>query len=213
MARKKEQDRTPDYTQALKNKTIPLLSLDPKWHELFPDHEKTKEIKRLEKELNKLLKKQGKANNDLIELAKAKKLLMNTIVANMGDGHEADSEQRNKKKEKSSAMIHEINEKLVEAEQILEDIPAEIRIANQRLLVACMDVCYNRLLENTYKIEEDAEKVQVLREELKEILLEKQDLEMRNTSMYAFMHDMLGAEVLEIFDAMQGHPVWKGENE
>lgn len=213
MAKKKPDEHYSDYNQALKDKSVPILTLDAKWHELFPNHEKTAEIKHLEKELNKLLKKQGKANTDLKELAKAKKKLMENIVMNMGDGSEPDSMERNRKKDKSSQMIHEINEKLQEADDILANIPEEIRMANQQLLVACMDVCYSRLVSNTYKIEDAAEKVQKLREELKELLLEKQDLEMRNTHMYSFMHDLLGAQVLEVFDQMQGHPIWKGENE
>lgn len=213
MAKKKTDDHYADYSQALKDKSVPILTLDSKWHELFPNHEKTSEIKRLEKELNKLLKKQGKANTDLIELAKAKKTLMENIVMNMSDGSEPDSSERNRKKDKSSEMIHEINEKLQEADEILANIPEEIKEANRQLLVACMDVCYGRLMSNTYKIEDAAEKILALREELKELLLEKQDLEMRNTHMYGFMHDLLGAQVLEVFDHMQGHPIWKGENE
>lgn len=214
MARRtKKEQYLEDYAQALKGKQLPILTLDSKWHELFPDKEKTGEIKRLEKELNKLLKQQGKANNDLIELTKAKKTLMENIVMNMGDGTEPDRDVRAKKKDKSSEMIHEINQKLQEADELLIHIPEEIKEANQKLLVACMDVCYSRLVANTERIEQTGEKVLQLREELKELLLEKQDLEIRNTNMYGFMHDLLGAEVLEVFDRMQGRTIWKGENE
>ena len=39
----------------------------------------------------------------------------------------------------------------------------------------------------------------------------KQDMEMRNTQMYKYMHNLLGAEVVEIFD--RKHQVWKGNME
>lgn len=37
----------------------------------------------------------------------------------------------------------------------------------------------------------------------------KQEMEIRNTDTYRFMHDLLGADILEIFD--KDYDVWKGE--
>ena len=39
----------------------------------------------------------------------------------------------------------------------------------------------------------------------------KQEKELRNTEIYKYMHDLLGAKVVEIFD--REHDVWKGEIE
>ncbi len=53
------------FKEALKDKQIPVLTLDNKWHKLFGRSSATKEIQRLEKELNNLLKRQGKLTNEI----------------------------------------------------------------------------------------------------------------------------------------------------
>lgn len=57
-----------DFEAALKGKKVPLLVLDQKWHRLFAIHGKTDEISATEKELDELLKLQGKYNNELKNL-------------------------------------------------------------------------------------------------------------------------------------------------
>ncbi len=89
--KKKDDERDYMYLQALKNKKIPLLVLDPQWHELFPEHRKTSEIKNCEKRLNELIRMQGQTANNIKEYDKAKKAIMDNIVSNMTDGSEPDS--------------------------------------------------------------------------------------------------------------------------
>lgn len=212
--RKKRQEdemMTEYFLDALENKQVPLLTLDARWHELFPDFRKTGEIKALEKNLNKLLQKQGQTNNDLKEYEKAKKVLMKNIVNNMTDGHEVDSPIRSMKQDRNQKLLADLKEKKEKAEQVQREIPQEIEEANKELLVACMKVCYRELMDNTYEIEEIDEWVKETREKLKEEILKKQDMEMRNTQMYKYMHNLLGAEVVEIFDSK--HQVWKGNLE
>lgn len=211
--RRKVQEEQMDYLymQALKGKKIPLLTLDPKWHALFPDFRKNREIKQLEKELNQLIKKQGQTANDLKDYASAKKVIMKNVVDNMTDGHEFDSPIRIRKQEKNQKMIHDLNDKITEAENLQEHLPKEIRETNQMLLIACMRVCYQELMDNTAAIEAEEETIRELREELKEHILQKQDKEMRNTEVYKYMHNLLGAEVVEVFD--REHTVWKGNME
>ena len=36
------------YIEALRRKRVPLLTLDSRWHQLFPDHLKTKKLAKLE---------------------------------------------------------------------------------------------------------------------------------------------------------------------
>lgn len=47
--------------ELLKKRNIPIASLDERWIKLFPDSEKTPAIRKLEKELLELLKRQGQA--------------------------------------------------------------------------------------------------------------------------------------------------------
>ena len=168
-AQAEDAERALRYMQALQGKKIPLLTLDAKWHALFPDFRKTREIKRLEKELNRLIEKQGQTANDLLDYKKAKKVLMQNGIDNMTDGHEFE------------------------------------------LLIACMQVCYTELSDNTERIEQAEAEITALREQLKNTILHKQDMEMRNTEVYKYMHNLLGPDVVEIFD--RDHRVWRGNME
>jgi len=211
--RKKRKDDEEDYMymQALRNKKIPLLVLDPKWHELFPEYRKTSEIKRREKKLNKLIQKQGQTSNDIKEYDKAKKTIMDNIVYNMTDGNEPDSFLKIKKQEKNQKLMADLNERIDEAEELQRTLPAEIQAANKELLIEAMKVCYNELTSNTEQIEILDGWIKEARNALKDKILEKQDMEMRNTEMYKYMHHLLGAQVVELFD--RHHHVWKGNLE
>ena len=209
--RQEEEQRTVYFLESLQNRQIPLLPLDARWHELFPDFRKTRRIKALEKRLNKLIQKQGQTNNDLKEYEKAKKVLMKNIVDNMTDGHEVDSPIRSMKQDRNQKLLADLKDKREKAEQLVCELPTEIEQANRELLVECMRVCYQELMDNTHEIEAINEWVKATRERLKDEILKKQDMEMRNTQMYKYMHNLLGAEVVEIFD--REHQVWKGNLE
>ena len=209
--RQEEEQRTVYFLESLQNRHVPLLPLDARWHELFPDFRKTSRIKVLEKRLNKLIQKQGQTNNDLKEYEKAKKVLMKNIVDNMTDGHEVDSPIRSMKQDRNQKLLADLKDKREKAEQLVRELPTEIEQANRELLVECMRVCYQELMDNTHEIEAINEWVKATRERLKDEILKKQDMEMRNTQMYKYMHNLLGAEVVEIFD--REHQVWKGNLE
>ena len=48
------------YMSALEGKSIPILTLDDKWHQLFTQTEMTPEIESLSDELNALVDRDGK---------------------------------------------------------------------------------------------------------------------------------------------------------
>ena len=60
-------------------------------------------------------------------------------------------------------------------------------------------------------IEQAEAEITALREQLKNTILHKQDMEMRNTEVYKYMHNLLGPDVVEIFD--RDHRVWRGNME
>ena len=74
-----------------------------------------------------------------------------------------------------------------------------------------MRICYETLIENTEYIEWEEQWINQARQELTEHILAKREKELRNTETYKYMHDLLGAKVVEIFD--REHDVWKGEIE
>ena len=77
-------------------KNIPILTLDERWYHLINEKNKTDEIVYWEKQVNELLKKQGRINNDIKDIKKLKKQLINDVVENMED--DDSSRQKQKKR-------------------------------------------------------------------------------------------------------------------
>lgn len=197
----KKKAQEPDYKSFVDKKKIPIITLDPKWHELFPNDAKTTVIKQLEKKLNDLLKQQGKLVNEIKDMKKLKMQLMNQIVASMGEGAtEAAERKRGKKTEVSQKMILEINEKLEVKNDELLDIPYKIREANELLVVECLKYWYSLIQGNTADIKKLDSWILAAREELKNKLLLKQEKEEINEKVYSYMHNLLGHDVINKFD-------------
>ncbi len=189
-------DKHDQYTQALEGKEIPILTLDNKWHRLFTQTGETKEIRQLTEEVNELLKRQGKLNTDMKDVHKLKKRLMNNIMSSMDD----DAEDSAISNEENKRLIEECNEKLEAWKDEALELPRELNEVNHKLMLATMEVCYERLQTNSALIDEIAEWVAKTRVELKTKLIQKQQAEIMNHELYSYMHDIFGAEVIEIFD-------------
>lgn len=189
-------DKIDTFEKALQGKNVPILVLDNKWHRLFDFMEPDKTIKRMEEELNSLLKKQGRLNTQLKDIKKVKKKLMDGIVDEM---HKEDSFSE-KKREESKRLIEECNVKLEECEDELLGLPREIYRVNHELMLHTMELCYQVLKGNEKEIIEIAEWINRIRVELKKNVVRKQQKEVANQGMYAFMHDILGPDVIDVFD-------------
>lgn len=193
--------RTEDvYKQALKGKKIPVLTLDNKWHRLFTQADSNARIETLAKELNELLMRQGKLNTESKEIRKIKKNLMDDIVLVAADMEKAADRKTEKKLEENKRLIEECNEKLENYTKELSLLPGEIESVNTELMLATMQTCYEYLHDNTEEIEEIERWVKEIRVELKKKLVHKQERELKNHALYSYMHDIFGADVIEIFD-------------
>lgn len=186
------------YAAALAGKKLPILTLDHKWHQLFTQTQSTRQIERLAEQLNELLREQGRLNQEIKDIKAVKKKLMDTIVSSM-EGIDKDP-QEDRKMEERGRLIEECNEKLDAYREAYMELPDQIERVNHRLMLATMEVCYDRLQSNTKEIEEISEWVVKTRVELKKKLLKKQEAEITNNNLYSYMHDIFGAEVIEIFD-------------
>ena len=193
------------YSPALKEKKIPILTLDNKWHRLFTQTNPNKTILRLEEELNDLLKKQGKATTESKDIKRLKKKLMQEIVENAEGTAEGNNQKALKKMEDNKRLINECNERLTMYEDQLIELPGEIDRVNRELMLQTMDICYDTLKTNETEIEETAKWVEAIRVELKKRLIRKQEMEQMNQELYSYMHDIFGAEVIEIFDMKYGN--------
>ena len=169
------------FKGALINKKVPILVLDQKWHRLFAIHGKSDEIQSTEEELNHLIARQGQANQDIKDLKKVKASLMESIVAHMDESDEQSNRPSNDKiMDENTRLINEVNEKIEACEDELLELPKQIKDANERLMLASMEFCYEKLRTND--------------------IIKKQNREINSKEIYSYMHDIFGAEIIDVFD-------------
>ena len=191
-----------DVKKNIAYKQLPIVILDERYHRLFPENKKTPEIRHLEKELSELLKKQGQITNDLKAVRKIKADLMK-ILEN-AENPALSEAKRQKLMNRNQRLVIEAKEKIETLEQEELEIPGLIRNANIALVIEAVDVCYLRIHKNYDDIQLLGKWINEMRIELKKKILIKQDKETSNTEIYSYMHDLLGPEVMEIFDSKTG---------
>ena len=189
------------FRQALREHSVPILILDPKWQRLFAIHGKTERISEIEKKLSRYLAEQGRVNQELKDLKHLKNNLLDSIRRNM-DGANEENEDRLKtrKLEENSRLVDEINQKMERYEDRLLELPHIIRDTNEALMLASMEYCYDKMRVNEREAEEISEWIQGIRVELKENIIKKQNREWNNREIYGFMHDIFGMQILDLFD-------------
>lgn len=188
-----------DFSEALQGKKIPILTLDNKWYRLL-DKKMRKALAGTEEQLNNLLKRQGKLNTEYKDIKKLKKKLMNEIMEMAAQAEQGGGENMDRKLEKHRELVEECNQRLEACEDELLELPKEIDKLNHRLMTATMEHCYAAMQENTEEIEQIAAWVTQIRIELKKRLVRKQQMEQQNHEIYSYMHDVFGADVVELFD-------------
>lgn len=203
-------DKGESYEQALKGKNIPILTLDNKWYKLFNNLADYPKILELVRQLNDLLKRQGKLNTETKEIKSLKKKLMNEIVPMVDELEQNQDKGLEKKIDENKRLIEECNEKLEAYQDELMELPVMIQNANHELMLATMQYCYESMQSNTEEIIEIAKWITDIRVELKNNLVKKQEMELYNHQMYSYMHDIFGAEVINLFDMkynpLEQHP-------
>lgn len=188
------------FKQALVGRKIPILTLDNKWHKLFTQAEYSPEIKSTEKELNELIKRQGKINTECREIKKLKKKLMDEVVILADEMGEHPTKKQDKDMSDHKRLINECNEKMDAYEEEMVELPRQINQLNNKLMVSTMEVCYKKLQQNTAELEEIEQWIGEIRRELKKKVVRKQEKEAMNHRLYSYMHDIFGADVIELFD-------------
>ncbi len=176
---------------------IPILTLDERYNLVMQEKDKTLEIRKLETKVNSLLKKQGKVSTDIKEVKKIKAKLMQDVMDNM-DAEGNDAQQ--KKMKKTQKLIQEANQKLEELEDAEFELPRELQRANQELLLEFIQLCYGRMHTNREDIDVLNRWINEMRVELKKKLVIKQEKELKNADIYTYMHDLLGPELIQMFD-------------
>ena len=180
--------------ELLRGKKVPILVLDQRWHKLFPGGVKPAHIAAIEENLNALLKEQGKLVNEIKDLKKAKKKLMDAIVSGMS------SSGNDKKKDKQQKLLLETKERIEAQSDRLMELPYEIKKTNEDLLINGVAYCYEEMKIRAQSLEDLKGEIDSRREELKEKVAYRVELEESVDATYSLMHDLLGREVMNLFD-------------
>lgn len=181
-------------------KRLPILTLDERYYHLFLDNnDKPESIKVLEERLNTLLKKQGQVTNDIKEVKKIKSKLIQNVVINM-ESDENDAKHM-KRMHKSQKLIQEAKEKIAALEDEELELPRRIAEANQALMIATVNFCYEKMNANKEDIAVLEQWIKATRTKLKKKILIKQDKENYNNVTYGKLHDILGHDVMSLLDA------------
>ena len=109
-------------------------------------------------------------------------------------------EEDEKKLEENKCLVDEINEKIDECEDQLVDIPYQLRETNDELMLLSMDYFYDKIRLNQTESVEIDEWIRQVRIDLKKNIIRKQNRDINNREIYAYLHDIFGAEVINIFD-------------
>lgn len=193
--------RTEKFQNALRSANVPILVLDNNWYKLQAKTGTTKEIKAIELELKELIKRQGKLNNEINAIKKLKKSLQAEIVSHMDDGtKDRDKAASDKKLDDNKRLINEANEKIDLYQDEMMELPRQIDDLNKQLMLKTMELCYDKIKDNTDEIEIIADWIKQIRVELKRKVIKKQEKEIENTDFYTFMHNIFGQDAMNIFD-------------
>ncbi|WP_044914596.1 MULTISPECIES: hypothetical protein [unclassified Butyrivibrio] len=204
-----------NYSDALVGKDVPILFEDEKWQQLFALSPKTAKIKGIEAELIKLVAKQEKTREKIKDVKRLKKKLLGEIVVLRDD---ADKNPKQLKKieaeiDDHKRLINECNEKIEECEDEMLGLPREIYQKNYDLMVETMDLFYKRIHDNTIEITAIDDWISQVRVQLKKNVIRMQEKEIENFSVYSYMHNIFGPEVIDLFDLKydpeRRHPMLK----
>ena len=81
----------------------------------------------------------------------------------------------------------------------VERSPQRSERINLQLMMFTMDCCYDIMKDNDKQIKRLRSGWSAIRIELKKRLIEKQQMEQQNQGDYNYMHDIFGAEVVNLF--------------
>ena len=190
-----------EFRKALEGKDLPVLVLDNRWHRLFTQRQKTPEIAALADEITELMSRQARLRDDERKVKALKKKLMGEIME-LRDRvmREGERSRAAKDLDDHTRLINECNERLEEYQDEQIGLPREIYHKNLKLMILSMEICYEKLHDNSERIEEIDEWIAGIRAQLKKQVIEKQEKEVENFNLYSYMHNIFGAEVMEIFD-------------
>jgi len=174
--------------------------LDERWHGIFKNIEKTREIIEKEEVLKELLKEEARLAFEKKEILARKKSCLDKIIKLTPEVFDNNNEQSKAEMEKCEKEINQINERVKSIEEEIENMPERIREANLELLKCTMNSVYFKMRENQLRVKELEELIEKTRKQLAGYIDEKEGLMEYDNEIYAYFHDLLGGEELQKLD-------------
>lgn len=196
-----DEEEEEKFLKRFEDLDIPILILDERWLRIFPEEYKSKEIKRLEKELRQAFQYQAHLTDQIKTSEGKKKQLMDRIIQCMNVAQISENEA--KKQQKSQEYIKEINAELTQLESEYEQMPDRIKECNEQLLKESLRICYRRMQENKEQMDEQRQLIQETRDLLQEQLDRKKELQRESDQIFTFMHRIFGRDVVEMFEEFE----------
>ena len=135
------------------------------------------------------------------ELTALKQKLMDNVMQNM-QGSEAENRDTlpERRLKADSRLIDDVNKKLDDAKNLNATLPKKLEEANKTLMLETMQFCYHTMQDNGKVIKEIAEWLEKTREQAKINAMEKANRESVNKQLYSYLHNIFGANIINIFD-------------
>lgn len=189
--------------QVFRNKKIPIVTLDERFINLFPEEKMSGVQRRLRDELVELMKDQSRVLDDIKGLKRYKSQLMQEIVENMEVDHTPLGKLKERKLAKNQKLIEDINHKLLIAEDNLEKLPGEIAAKNEELMVESLQRCYSNVYEKNLRKKALADEIKDMEVKLRNLKKQKLEIEKDYRGTYTYLYDMLGTEMMRKIDEEQ----------
>lgn len=190
-----------EFKEALVGKKLPILTLDHKWLQIRDILDEKGILKKNSEALNNLLKKQAKLSKELKDVRNLKSKLMKEIVE-LADRLDKNGNEKaiSNHLNKHQKLIEDCNQKTEKNMEELKEIDEDIERINRELMLWTMELSFLMMQKNTAEIVKIGEWIKKIREELKEQLVRKQEQEDNNQMLYQYLHDIFGADVINLFD-------------
>jgi chromosome segregation ATPase len=198
---KKTVRKSPKFDiKVLRRNDISLLTLDERWNSLFANAEKTPEIISCEYKIKELLKEQSRVFVESKDIAFLKKRNLDKIINLTTEVFDKNNEEAKNEMQACEKEIKRINERAVELEEKLEQIPEQIKEANLELLEYTVNIVYFKMRANQLRVKELTAFIEETKTKIKEAIDEKESLSKDDSDIYSYFHDLLGGEELERLD-------------
>lgn len=191
---------TYDVHKIFEGRRVPLVNLDERWLTIFPKDKMTDHMNELSAQVNELLKKQGKAVEEIKGYKRHKEQLMQEIMDNMDVDESFLGRLKAKKLEKNQKLILELNSQLQISEDILAELPAKMKEVNQELVIETTRACYQQLITTDKQVNQLKDTIKEYEDRLHELKEEMKEIEKTNREIYLYMHDLLGPDLMKRID-------------